>query len=118
MRWSRNKYSAKKCVVDGITFDSTKEARRYRELKILQKAGEISDLNLQVKFELLPSQHDSHGRVLERSVSYIADFTYIDKNGEWIVEDAKGYKEGSAYQLFVIKRKLMLYFHGIQIVEV
>lgn len=119
MMWGKqNKYSARKCEVDGITFASRHEAKRYRELRLLEKAGEISNLNWQVKFDLLPSQHGSDGKVIERGVQYIADFTYFDKNNEWVVEDAKGCKTGTAYAVFVLKRKMMLYFHGIKVVEV
>ena len=115
MRWrSQNKFGARKCVVDGIEFDSAREAKRYRELALLLAVGEISDLNRQVKFDLLPAQHDSRGKVVERGVSYVADFTYFDKKGEWIVEDAKGMRTRD----YVLKRKMMLYFHGIRIVEV
>ena len=115
MTWRKtNKYSAKKCEVDGITFASRKEAKRYQELKLLERAGEISNLNRQVKFNLLPSQHDSSGKVIERGVSYIADFTYFDKKGDWIVEDTKGVRTPE----YILKRKMMLYFTGIRIVEV
>ena len=107
-----NIIQAKKTTVDGITFDSEKEAKRYIELKQMQDDGVISDLRLQPEYKLLPKQVDETGRCLERSLSYRADFSYI-KDGETIVEDVKGYR----FPEYIIKRKLMLYFHGIQIYE-
>ena len=126
---STNKYNAKKTMVDGILFDSVKESRRYQELKILEKAGEISDLQMQVEFELIPEQREpdtigkrggiKKGKVIDRKISYIADFTY-NENGETVVEDVKGYRNPStsAYGSYVIKRKLMLHIHGVRIREV
>ena len=104
-------------VVDGIEFDSKKEAKRYTELELLERAGEITDLELQKRYELIPAQRDGSGKLIEREVSYIADFAYLTKNGDKIVEDVKGYKRGAAYQLFTIKRKLMLYKFGIKVKE-
>lgn len=112
----RNKYGNRKTVVDGIAFDSRKEAKRYQELKLLEKAGEIKDLRRQVKYELIPRQK-INGKVVERKVEYVADFVYL-QNGDIVVEDVKGYREGPAYSLFTIKRKLMLYVWGIKIVEI
>lgn len=126
-----SKYNAKKTVVDGIEFDSAKEGRRYRELLALQAAGKISSLELQKRFELVPPQYEVYPRYgktgkrlkdgvrcLEKALIYVADFAYTDcKTGEPVVEDVKGYKGGSAYQMFVVKRKLMLYMYGIQIKE-
>ena len=103
-----SKYGAKKCTVDGIEFDSMREARRYRELALLQRAGEITDLKLQVPFELIPKQGS------ERAVLYKADFVYKDKAGNTVVEDSKGYRTKE----YIIKRKLMLWRHGIAITEV
>lgn len=117
-RFAGNKYNAVKHVVDGITFDSGHEADRYRQLKILERAGKISDLQTQVKFELIPSQKNAIGRVIEKPCSYYADFVYKDANGVQVVEDAKGDKQSTAYSLFVIKRKLMLYRYGIRVIEV
>lgn len=130
MRWTRtpNKYHAKKTVREGQVFDSKREAKRYTELLILQRAGKISDLRTQVEYELIPAQREpdtvgsrggiKRGKVIERAVKYVADFVYVDENGTEIVEDAKGYKDGQAYALFVIKRKLMLYTHHIHVREV
>lgn len=120
---NKSKYGANKAVVDGITFASKKEARRYTQLKLLERAGEISDLQLQVKFELIPTQFEEvevngkirRGKCIERSISYYADFTYKDNStGETVVEDAKGMKT----EVYKIKKKLMLYIHGIKIKEV
>lgn len=127
------KYKNKKVIVDGITFDSKREGRRYTELKLLQKAGEIKGLELQKPFVLIPAQYEYYERYgkkgqrlkdgkrcIEKSCVYIADFTYIDKNGETVVEDVKGYKDPSSagFAKFVIKRKLMLYVYGIRIKEI
>ncbi len=118
-----NKYHAKNTVVDGITFDSVKESRRYQELKMLEKAGQISDLRMQVEFVLIPEQREPYtigkrggitkGKVIERKCSYVADFVYKE-NGETVVEDVKGMR----LQDYKIKRKLMLYLNGIRIREV
>lgn len=108
------KYHAKKTEVDGILFDSTKEARRYVELKALERAGEISNLQRQVRYELIPSQKGEDGKVIERACSYLADFVYVDADGKTVVEDTKGIRT-SAY---IIKRKLMLQRYGIRIQEI
>ena len=107
----RSKYGAKKVTVNGLTFDSKKEANRYRELDLLERAGKISNLDTQVKFELIPSQRID-GKVVERAVNYVADFVYME-NGNKVVEDTKGFKTPE----YIIKRKLMLYVHGIRIKE-
>lgn len=120
------KYLNKKITVNGITFDSHKEARRYGELRLLERSGAITNLARQVEYELIPVQKqtieyaDNKGKtrhktiVLERAVKYIADFVYYDKNGQMVVEDAKGVRTKE----YVIKRKLMLYMYGIKISEV
>lgn len=107
-----NVIQARKTTVDGITFDSQKEAERYLELKRMEEEGVISDLKLQPEYNLLPKQVDATGRCLERSLSYRADFSYI-KDGETIVEDVKGFR----FPEYIIKRKLMLYFHNIRVHE-
>ena len=109
-----SKYNSKKTVVDGQTFDSKKEANRYQELVLLEKAGVIKNLSRQVKFVLIPSQRDENGKVIERECSYKADFMYYDEAGETIVEDVKGFRTKE----YIIKRKLMLYQYGIRIKEV
>ena len=102
-----NKYGAKKVVMDGQVFDSKREFHRWCELRLLERAGKISDLKRQVKFELIPKQ------VGERACSYVADFVYYDADSKKVVEDCKGYRtEG-----YKIKRKLMLWVHGIKIKE-
>lgn len=116
-----SKYGNKKIIYDGLTFDSLKEYRRYRELVLLQRAGQISDLQRQVKYTLIPAQYeittDPKGKTkkkcIERECSYVADFIYLE-NGRAVVEDTKGFKTKE----YIIKRKLMLYIHGIKIKEV
>jgi Fe2+ transport system protein B len=101
---------------DGIIHDSQREANRWIELKLLERAGQIKNLNRQVKFILIPKQVEYIGKkvkVLEREVSYIADFVY-QENGQTVVEDTKGMRTRD----YIIKRKLMLYIHGIKIREV
>lgn len=103
-----NKYGAKKVKApDGQVFDSTKEFQRYGVLRLLERAGKISNLRRQVSFELIPKQKG------ERACTYIADFVYTDEKGDLIVEDSKGFRT-DAYK---IKRKLMLWVHGIRIKE-
>ena len=115
-----NKYGNKKTGKHA----SKKEAKRAFELEMLAKGGYIEHLQEQVKFELLPSQkemqpilqkngkHKMLERTVERPVAYIADFVYFE-NGDLIVEDTKGFRTPD----YVIKRKLMLYIHGIKIRE-
>ena len=107
--YKTNKYSNKKITVNGKTYDSQKEYDRYCELRLLERAGVISDLQTQVEFVLIPTQREPDtigkrggihkGKLLEKECAYYADFVYI-QNGE------------------KIKRKLMLYVHGIRIREV
>lgn len=126
-----SKYHAKKTVIDGIEFASAKEAGRYQQLKALQAAGKISGLELQKRYELIPPQYEvyprygKHGqrlkdgvKCLEKAMYYVADFVYYDEDKRLVVEDVKGYKGGSAYQMFAVKRKLMLYMLGIEIQEI
>lgn len=114
---------------DGLLHASIKEADRWIELKLLERAGQIKDLQTQVKFVLIPTQREpsiigkrggiKQGKLIEQECSYKADFVYIDTNtGKMIVEDVKGYKGGAVYALFAIKRKLMLYIHKIEIKEI
>lgn len=111
-----NKYNARKVTVLGREFDSKKEADRFLTLCGKLTRGEISGLRGQVKYELIPSQKKRDGKT-ERAVFYIADFVY-QKNGKTVVEDVKGYRNGAAYRIFAIKRKLMLQRYGIEIQEV
>lgn len=121
----RNKYHARKCVVDDITFDSIKEANRYRELRLLERAGKIRDLDRQVSFTLIRPHYglvNGQKKCLERACTYRADFVYrearVSPTGgtEWVdvVEDAKGVRT----EAYKIKKKLMLDRFGIQIREV
>lgn len=109
-----NKYHANKVTVDGKTFDSRREAKRYAELMLLQKAGAIRDLECHKRYRLIPTQRKD-GKVVERPVDYVADFVYIDTaTGALVVEDTKGFKTKD----YIIKRKLMLQVYGVQIREV
>ena len=120
---SYKKYGNKKIEADGEIFDSKKEYRRWNELILLVKAGEISHLKRQVKYVLIPAQREAditgprggirHGKLIEREVAYIADFVYTDKNGQIVVEDCKGLRTKE----YIIKRKLMLHKYGIRIKE-
>jgi len=112
-----NKYGAKKVIVDGIAFDSQKEARRWCELKLLERAGEIYDLQRQVPFVVIPVQKDERGKVIERECKYVADFVYKNKGSlRSVVEDVKS--PATRTKEYIIKRKLMLYRNGIRIKEV
>ena len=117
-----NKYHSRKAIVDGITFDSGREAERYSQLKLLEKSNKINGLALQVKFELLPAQYEEtvevftkgrnkgkpkRGKCIEKAVTYIADFVYCE-NGRMIVEDAKGCRTKD----YIIKRKLFRWRYG------
>lgn len=122
-----SKYKNLKVNFGNITFDSKKESRRWQELCLLQRAGQITDLQRQVKFVLIPTQYEKFPRystktgkrlkdgirTLEQECSYVADFVYM-KDGKQVVEDTKGFKTPE----YIIKRKLMLERHGIRIKEV
>ena len=95
-----------------MTFDSIKEYRRFCELSLLERAGEITGLERQTPFELIPTQR-INGKVVERACTYKADFTYYLTDGTWVVEDTKGYKTPE----YKIKRKLLLRVYGIRIKE-
>lgn len=124
----QSKYGSQKVTVDGITFDSRKEYKRFCELSLLERAGEVTDLQRQVKFVLIPAQYEEYERyspktgkrlkngrrVVEHECSYIADFVYKNKAGETVVEDTKGFRTTD----YIIKRKLMLWIHGIRIQEI
>ena len=121
-----NKYKNQKVMLDGIEFDSIRERDRYAQLKLMERAGHIKDLQLQVKFVLIPTQYEEiprYGkrgqplkpgrRVIEKETAYYADFVY-KVGDETVVEDTKGHRTDE----YKIKRKLMLYVHGIKIQEV
>lgn len=127
--WKSNtrKYGNRKVEVDGILFDSVREAKRYTILKAMQDEGTISDLKRQVKFVLIPAQYreiTKYGRngnrlkpkkeCIFRECAYIADFVYQDKDGNKVVEDTKGFRT-TDYQ---IKKKLMYFLNGITIQEI
>lgn len=128
MTYKSKYYNVKTRALDGTVFDSYKEARRYDQLALLQKAGKITDLQRQVKYELIPAQYETYERyskkgerlkdgtrLIERNVVYVADFVYTDaETGENIVEDTKGVRTKD----YILKRKLMLAVHGIRIKEV
>lgn len=104
----RSKYGAKKVTdPDGNVFDSQREYNRWCELRLLERAGRLSGLRRQVSYELIPKQKG------ERACSYVADFVYCDPDGNTVVEDCKGYKT----EAYKIKKKLMLWIHGIRIME-
>ena len=117
-----SKYYSKKVTRNGITYDSVKEYKRHCELLLLERAGVIQDLQRQVEFELIPAQREPDrvgvrggkikGKTIEQAVRYIADYVYTE-NGQKVVEDVKGVKTKD----YIIKRKLMLWVHGIRIKE-
>ncbi|WP_374697300.1 DUF1064 domain-containing protein [Alcaligenes nematophilus] len=110
----KRKYGNRKATLDGHTFDSKKEARRYAELKLLERAGLICGLELQPRFELIPKQRRDDGKP-ERACEYVADFRYTDTaTGQTVIEDAKGMRTRD----YIMKRKLMLQVHGISVKEV
>ena len=114
-RTKTSKYHNKKIAYNGETFDSKKECKRYIELLTLQKAGKITGLERQVKFLLIPAQRNEKKKLLERECSYYADFVYkLADSGTLVVEDTKGVRTTE----YIIKRKMMLYFHGIKIKEI
>lgn len=121
----RSKYGNKKAKHDGIVFDSRRERNRYIILSALQRAGEISDLRMQVTYELLPAIYEMEEKQLktkvkkvqrcaQRAVHYIADFVYKDKEGNEVVEDTKGMRTKE----YLLKKKMMRALLGIQIKEV
>ena len=125
-----NKYGNQKVVYLGEVFDSKREMYRYMDLRMLLTCGAISNLQRQVVYELIPAQREKstrvykkgrkkgqpiEGKIIEKAVTYIADFVYTDMaTGKEVVEDAKGMRTRD----YIIKRKLMLYVHGIKIQEV
>ncbi|MBR5199226.1 MAG: DUF1064 domain-containing protein [Bacteroidales bacterium] len=125
-----NKYGAKKIKdpATGYVFDSKHEFNRWCELRLLERAGKITELRRQVKYVLIPAQREAStevykagpnkglpkpGAVIEKACTYVADFRYFDENGKLVVEDAKGHKT----EAYKIKKKLMLWVHNIRIKE-
>lgn len=109
----RSKYRAVPIDTEDGHFDSMGEYARWQDLKLMQRAGLISGLKRQVKFELVPKQKSKDGKNVQ-PVEYIADFRYCDKGtGEWITEDFKGMRT----DVYKLKKKLMLWKYGIEIKE-
>lgn len=98
-----NKFKNKKVLLDGYTFDSKKEARRYVKLKELQGRGEISDLELQTRFTL-QDKYVKNGKKI-KAIEYVADFVYKDSEGNQIVEDCKGFRT----PIYKLKKKIFEY---------
>lgn len=113
-----NKYLNRELNTPDGKFDSVKEYRRWQELKLMERAGIIYELQRQVPFVLIPTQKDEiTGKVIEREAKYIADFTYRDRNThKLVVEDTKS--KATKTKDYILKRKLLLYRHGLQIKEV
>lgn len=104
-----SKYLNKKTEIDGITFASKKEAKRYEELKWLQKAKKIEDLQLQKVFELQKGFEDKKSKEKIRPITYVCDFFYYDKEKGWyVVEDVKGVKT----EVYRLKKKMFLNKYG------
>lgn len=115
-RKSTNKFNAQPKVYNGVRYDSTKEANRAKELDLMQRVGMVQNIRNQVKFVLLDKQKKPGGGY-ERPVTYRADFVYKDKTGAMVVEDVKS-EATRKKRDYVICRKLMLWVHGIEVVEV
>lgn len=109
---SYNKYKNKKCEYNGIKFDSIKERNYYIKLEFMQRTGQIKELKRQVEFVLLETFKLEDKTY--RKTKYIADFTYIDKEGKYHVVDTKGIKT----DVYLLKKKLMAWKYGIEIEEV
>lgn len=125
------KYHNKPVVIDGHRFPSIREANRYRQLRLMERAGAISDLQMQVKYVLIPAQYADvptgeryksgpnkgmpkfRRECLEKECSYYADFVYKE-NGVEVAEDTKGFRTKE----YIIKRKLLLFLKNIRIREV
>lgn len=110
----RSKYNAEKVRTAYGTFDSKKEYKRFLQLKALHEDGVIHGLEVHPQFIVIPRQFDEKGKCIEKASRYVADFSYIDSDGRYVVEDVKGYRTGE----YIMKRKLMLERHSIRIKEV
>ena len=124
MKGQKRKYHNIKTEMDGKVFDSRKEALRYGELKMLEKAGQISDLECQKSYELIP-KFRLNGKAY-RPVTYVADFAYYDKTPDgsicrstirWVVEDVKS-PITRKNPVYMLKKKMMAYFHHIEVKEI
>lgn len=110
--YGKSKYHAAKTVVDGITFDSKREAKRYQELKLMERAGAIKDLRRQVRYELIPAFDVDCKHY--RPTTYVADFVYTDvKSGKQVVEDCKGFRT----DIYRLKAKMFAHKFGVSILE-
>ena len=117
------KYRNKKVKMYGMEFASIHEAERYLILRTLENQGVIKKLRCQVRYNLIPEQREpdavgkrggiKKGKLIERGCDYVADFVYEDRNGNEVIEDAKGFRTSD----YKIKRKLMLWIHKIRIKE-
>ena len=125
MERMRSKYGNKKAKANGRVFDSRTERSRYYTLQVLEKAGEISDLRMQVPFEIIPAIYETVEvqlktktkqvqKLVQRAAHYVADFVYKDKDGNMVVEDSKGFRTKE----YLLKKKMMRAFLGITIKEV
>lgn len=125
MYYKRGKYGNKKTPIDGHIFDSKKEAERYIQLRAMQKQGDISGLELQKKFILIPTQRGPDiigprggrkpGELIFSEISYTADFVYYDERSKgFVVEDVKGYRT----DVYKLKKAMMYWIHGIEVREV
>ena len=121
----KSKYGSKKVAYDGMEFDSKKEMYRYIRLKSMQEEGLISDLRMQVPFEIIPAVYEEETiqlktkvktvtKCVQRATYYLADFVYRDKEGNEVVEDVKGLRT----DYYLLKKKMMRAFLGITIKEV
>lgn len=121
----RSKYGNKKVKANGRVFDSGTERSRYYTLQVLEKAGDISNLRLQVPFEIIPAIYETVEvqlktktkqvqKLVQRATHYVADFVYKDKDGNMVVEDSKGFRTKE----YLLKKKMMRAFLGITIKEV
>lgn len=119
-----SKYHSHKVINEDGVFDSRKEYKRWKELKLMERAGRISDLERQVRIEVLPAQREPDtvgkrggkikGKLIERKVSYVADFKYWDCDADdYVYEDVKGVRTKE----YILKRKLLLCRYGIRIKE-
>ncbi|SMB95469.1 Protein of unknown function [Desulfonispora thiosulfatigenes DSM 11270] len=110
---SKSKYGSRKKEIDGITFDSVKEARKYSELKLLKRAGEIKDFELQPEFELQPGYRNKDGKKI-RPITYRADFKVIYPNDKIEYIDTKGFRTKE----YLLKKKMLLFkYPDINFVE-
>lgn len=112
MRFKRPpKYNNTKTVIDGVTFASKEEAKRWCELLLLLRAGQIAELQRQVRYELAPSVKFPGDSRAKPALAYWADFTYRDAAGALVVEDTKGV----ATDVYRVKKHLMMSVHGIAV---